>query len=388
MASSDLREELDCPVCLNTYTDPVTLRCGHNFCQVCIDRVLETQEGSGNYSCPQCRRKFRERPSLERNITLCKITQRFLSAPPEPEKSGISCTYCLHTSVPAAKSCLLCEVSLCYDHLRVHSRSPEHVLCGPTTTPEKRKCSVHKKILEFYCNEDSTLTCAFCVISEEHRGHQVETLKGAFLKKKIKLLHDGVDPARISHMINTGLANKRTSYISGIHIQKTVDILDVDTAHDVLCISPDKKIADITDALHKRPDTTGRFKKYYQVLGSRSFSSGRQYWEVDVDGSSKWKIGMCYASIARDGDDSLVGCNDVSWGLHCWDEDYMAMHDNIDTELPGDFFGSKVRVYLDYEAGQLSFYMGAPLRHLHTFSATFTEPLYAVLCVEDGFLQI
>ncbi|XP_073484481.1 nuclear factor 7, brain-like [Aquarana catesbeiana] len=350
MASSDLREELDCPVCLNIYTDPVTLRCGHNFCQVCIDRVLETQEGSGNYSCPQCRRKFRERPSLERNITLCKITQRFLSAPPEPEKSGISCTYCLHTS--------------------------------------KRKCSVHKKILEFYCNEDSTLTCAFCVISEEHRGHQLETLEEAFLKKKIKLLHDGVDPARISHMINTGLANKRTRYISGIHIRKTVDILDVDTAHDGLCISPDKKIAVITDSVHRCPDTTGRFKKYYQVLGSRSFSSGRQYWEVDVHGSNEWKIGMCYASIARDGDDSLVGCNDVSWGLHCWDDDYMAMHDNIDHELPDDIFGTKLRVYLDYEAGQLSFYMCDPLRHLHTFSATFTEPLYAVLCVEEGFVQI
>ncbi|XP_075066452.1 E3 ubiquitin/ISG15 ligase TRIM25-like [Mixophyes fleayi] len=187
MASADLRQELDCSICLNIYTDPVSLRCGHNFCRVCIDRVLDTQEGSGVYICPECRAECQERPALITNIPLCNIVGRFLSTRPDQEETGIFCTYCIHSPVPAAKSCLLCEASLCDNHLRVHSKSAEHVLSDPTTSLGDRKCSVHKKILEYYCTEDSICICVSCSLAGEHRGHDVEMLDEASEKKKEKL---------------------------------------------------------------------------------------------------------------------------------------------------------------------------------------------------------
>ncbi|XP_073468054.1 E3 ubiquitin/ISG15 ligase TRIM25-like [Aquarana catesbeiana] len=187
MTSADLRKELECSVCLNIYTDPITLICGHNFCQDCIERVLDTQEGSGGYSCPQCREQFQERPALHRNITLRNIVENFLSAQPDQEKSRLFCTYCIHTPVPAVKSCLHCEASLCDNHLRVHSKSPEHVLCELTTSLENRKCSVHKELLKYYCSEDSTCICVSCRLDGEHREHQVETLDEASEMKKKKL---------------------------------------------------------------------------------------------------------------------------------------------------------------------------------------------------------
>ncbi|XP_077323200.1 E3 ubiquitin/ISG15 ligase TRIM25-like [Lithobates pipiens] len=186
MASAHLSKELECSVCLSIYTDPVTLKCGHNFCRDCIGRVLDTEEESGGYSCPDCREEFQDHPALRRNITLRNIVENFLSSQPDQEKSGVFCTYCIHTPVPAVKSCLMCEASLCDDHLRVHSKSPEHVLCDPTTSLENRKCSVHKKILEYYCTEDETCICVSCSLAGEHRGHQVETLDEAseMMKKK------------------------------------------------------------------------------------------------------------------------------------------------------------------------------------------------------------
>ncbi|XP_077330728.1 uncharacterized protein LOC143973770 [Lithobates pipiens] len=187
MASADLRKELECSVCLNIYTDPVILKCGHNFCRDCIGRVWDTQEGSGGYSCPECREEFQDRPALHRNITLRNIVENFLSTHPDQEESGVFCTYCIHTPVPAVISCLHCEASLCDNHLRVHSKSPEHVLCDPTTSLENRKCSVHKKILEYYCTEDETCICVSCRLDGEHRGHQVETLDEASEMKKKKL---------------------------------------------------------------------------------------------------------------------------------------------------------------------------------------------------------
>ncbi|KAG8549285.1 hypothetical protein GDO81_021759 [Engystomops pustulosus] len=186
MASADVRDELLCSICLNIFTDPVTLRCGHNFCRVCIDQFLNTQEGSGGYSCPQCRAKFYERPELMRNINLHNVAEHFLFTHQE-EVTGICCTYCIHSPVPAVKSCLHCEASLCDDHLRVHSKGPEHVLTDPSTSLENRKCPVHKKILEYYCTEDAACICVSCSLDGEHQGHQVEMLGEALEKKKKKL---------------------------------------------------------------------------------------------------------------------------------------------------------------------------------------------------------
>ncbi|XP_075131466.1 E3 ubiquitin/ISG15 ligase TRIM25-like [Leptodactylus fuscus] len=188
MASADVRDELLCSICLTIYTDPVILRCGHNFCRVCIDQVLNTQDESGVYSCPECKEEFQDRPVLLRNITLCNIVERVLSTERHQEEiTGICCTYCIHSPVPAVKSCLLCEASLCDNHLRVHSKSPEHVLTDPSTNLEKRKCSVHKKVLEYYCTEDAAFICVSCCLIGEHNGHKMESLDEASEKKKKKL---------------------------------------------------------------------------------------------------------------------------------------------------------------------------------------------------------
>ncbi|XP_068120729.1 E3 ubiquitin/ISG15 ligase TRIM25-like [Hyperolius riggenbachi] len=190
MASADLSQELECPVCLTIYTDPVILRCGHNFCRGCIDRVLDTQEGSGGYSCPECREEFMERPALQRNIALRKIAESFLSTQPDQEEAGVFCTYCIHSAVPAVMSCLMCDASLCDNHLRVHSKAPEHVLCDLNTSLEKRKCSVHKKILEYYCTDDADCICVSCTVIGGHVGHKMMSLDEASEKKKKKLRND------------------------------------------------------------------------------------------------------------------------------------------------------------------------------------------------------
>ncbi|XP_073477610.1 uncharacterized protein [Aquarana catesbeiana] len=184
MAAS-VRAELECSVCLNTFTDPVNLTCGHNFCRVCIDHVLDTQQGPRRYSCPECREEFVKRPVLYRNIALRKILDNILST--DQEETRYPCTYCVDTPVPAVKSCLLCEASLCDKHLGVHSKSTEHVLCDPTTNLNNRKCSVHKKILDYYCTEDSTCICFLCRIDGAHQGHHAEMLNEASQKRKKKL---------------------------------------------------------------------------------------------------------------------------------------------------------------------------------------------------------
>ncbi|XP_077305698.1 E3 ubiquitin/ISG15 ligase TRIM25-like isoform X2 [Lithobates pipiens] len=182
MATSTLREELSCSICLNLYTEPISLRCGHNFCRDCIVTVLDTQKRkSTSYSCPECREKYTERPPLEKNRKLCNIVDNIRSSLPE-----VFCTYC-NPPVPATKSCLHCEASFCDMHLSNHSKSLHHVLTDPTTSFDGRKCSIHEEILKYYCTEDGACICMSCWVAGDHRGHQVDLLNEASEKKKEKL---------------------------------------------------------------------------------------------------------------------------------------------------------------------------------------------------------
>ncbi|XP_072000910.1 E3 ubiquitin-protein ligase TRIM39-like [Engystomops pustulosus] len=187
MASAALGQELICSICLDFYTDPVTLRCGHNFCRVCIQQALNTQDGSGVYSCPECRAECRDRPALQRNITVRNAVKNFLSTQPPQEETEIFCTYCVDSPVSAVKSCLHCEACLCDKHWRSHSKGPEHVLTDPSRSLGRKKCPIHKKILEYYCNQDATCICVSCCLVGDHRGHNMESLDDASEKKKKKL---------------------------------------------------------------------------------------------------------------------------------------------------------------------------------------------------------
>uniref|UniRef100_A0A8C5QEG1 Uncharacterized protein n=1 Tax=Leptobrachium leishanense TaxID=445787 RepID=A0A8C5QEG1_9ANUR len=184
LMACDLREELNCAVCLNIYKDPVTLTCGHSFCQLCIENVLDTQQRCGAYSCPNCRAEFSERPALQRSTALCNIAECVHATSPDV---GVLCSYCVNQSIPAVKTCLKCEAALCETHLQVHCKSAEHILKEPTTYQGNRKCTVHREVLKYICSHDRTFVCVSCYLAGDHRGHYVELLERASEKTKEKM---------------------------------------------------------------------------------------------------------------------------------------------------------------------------------------------------------
>ncbi|XP_069841065.1 E3 ubiquitin-protein ligase TRIM11-like [Dendropsophus ebraccatus] len=198
MASAELREELNCSICLSLYTDSVSLRCGHNFCRSCIVQVLDTQDGAGGYSCPDCRAEYPERPALEKNRKLGNIVERFLSTQPDMEEARIFCTYCTKSPVPAVKSCLQCENSLCDDHLTAHNKTMDHILTEPTGNFGNKKFPIHKKVLDYFYPHDAACLCVSCCLVGKHKGHLVELLDAASEEKKKKLRKelDDLEPQR------------------------------------------------------------------------------------------------------------------------------------------------------------------------------------------------
>ncbi|XP_034151497.1 NLR family CARD domain-containing protein 3-like isoform X2 [Esox lucius] len=74
-----------CSVCELALRDPVSINCGHRFCRQCITRYWEQPASSGEYVCPQCRKRSRTRPVLQQ-----------LSEPSEDDRGSENMDESLH----------------------------------------------------------------------------------------------------------------------------------------------------------------------------------------------------------------------------------------------------------------------------------------------------
>uniref|UniRef100_A0AAQ4RLG8 B30.2/SPRY domain-containing protein n=1 Tax=Gasterosteus aculeatus aculeatus TaxID=481459 RepID=A0AAQ4RLG8_GASAC len=156
--------------------------------------------------------------------------------------------------------------------------------------------------------------------------------------------------------------------------------IDTNTVNKHLKLSDNnRKVTDVEED-QSYPDHPDRFDYWDQLL-CRTGLTGRCYWEVEWRGDVF--VSVSYRGIRRKGysRDCVFGENDQSWSLICSDEGYSVLHNKTGTDITSSFsFSSsgRVAVYVDCPAGSLSFYRVSSdtLIHLHTFSTTFTEPLY------------
>ncbi|XP_030607244.1 tripartite motif-containing protein 16-like [Archocentrus centrarchus] len=159
--------------------------------------------------------------------------------------------------------------------------------------------------------------------------------------------------------------------------------LDPNTAHKQLLLSEgNRKVTFLSEQLlySNHPD---RFTAVCQVL-SRESLTGRCYWEVE----RTWRgvyVAVTYKNISRAGrgNECWFGCNDKSWALNCFKNNYTFLYNNIQTPVSGPR-SSRVGVYLDHRAGILSFYsVSETMTLLHRVQTTFTQPLYAGIWVHS-----
>ncbi|KAJ8247373.1 hypothetical protein GJAV_G00245650 [Gymnothorax javanicus] len=161
--------------------------------------------------------------------------------------------------------------------------------------------------------------------------------------------------------------------------------LDPETAHPKLVLSEENTTVTYSDEPPSHSNQPARFSTYPQVLGSRSWDGGRIYWEMEVRGEGRWKIGVSDALIGRKGsaDAARIGFNPHSWCLYGDRGKMEALHDKESFPVEGSI-PEKVGVFLDIEGGSLSFYRvseeGA-LTLLHSFEQAFSQPLYPALAV-------
>ncbi|XP_051955503.1 E3 ubiquitin-protein ligase TRIM39-like isoform X5 [Xyrauchen texanus] len=190
-SSSALNEELQCSICLDVFTDPVTTPCGHNFCKTCLN---ECWKNTQNCSCPLCKETFSKRPDLKINTTLRELVQHF-EKKFNQGKSEVLCDICDERKQKAVKSCLTCQSSYCETHLEPHRRVPrlkKHKLMDAVENLEDYICQKHERPLELFCRDDQTCVCDFCSATD-HKTHNTVPIEDESAEKKNQLVKTQTD---------------------------------------------------------------------------------------------------------------------------------------------------------------------------------------------------
>ncbi|NWR82461.1 TRI47 protein, partial [Furnarius figulus] len=198
---------LGCPICLDVLRDPVTVPCGHNFCQGCLQALRQQPSppdggGAGGAArCPLCQEPVPASLRLRKNRALCELLPLLAAAtgasspvsPVSPmapgaeeedaageEGAAVLCDVCPPGSrLAAARSCLVCLASFCGAHLEPHRRAPAfraHRLVAPLRRLEEGLCPRHLQPLDGFCRTEQTCVCARCR-ALEHRAHDVVPLE-------------------------------------------------------------------------------------------------------------------------------------------------------------------------------------------------------------------
>ena len=157
-------------------------------------------------------------------------------------------------------------------------------------------------------------------------------------------------------------------------------ILDPNTTNPWLCLSDDLTSVRRGDTKQKLPDNPERHSRYAEVLGSEGFSSGKHSWEVEVGDYPGWNVGLAKESADRKGERYAS----PEYGNWC-----LVHHSGKYTNGSGESVTVKkslqrIRVQLDYEGGEVSFYNSEDKTHIYTHRDTFTEKLFPYFCIRPA----
>ncbi|KYO34893.1 zinc finger protein RFP-like [Alligator mississippiensis] len=123
--AGSFQEEVTCSLCLDYFTDPVSIECGHNFCRACIGQCWGKSEP--DICCPQCRATAPQR-NLRPNWQLGNVVE------------------------------LVKQLRL---------QAGRHM------------CERHQEALKLFCQEDEAPICVVCRESRAHRAHTAVPMEEA-----------------------------------------------------------------------------------------------------------------------------------------------------------------------------------------------------------------
>ncbi|XP_039358203.1 E3 ubiquitin-protein ligase TRIM39-like [Mauremys reevesii] len=434
-----LQEEAMCPICLEYFKDPVIIDCGHHFCRACIAQCWEGLNTDVSCpQCRETVQQGNLRPNrklanvveMVKRLSLqaakgageervCGEHQETLKLFCEEDQTSV-CVVCHlsrahrdHRVVPIKEAAQEYKEKLQgalgpltkeleealalmsaeekkttewqgkvknrremiageFNKLHTLLREEEQLLLQSLEEEEKETLQKLQENVTKLSQQSSSLQQLITELEEKCQQPVVELLKDV----KSTLSRTENVKLQEPEAVSTDLKNVyKISLDMGEALKRFgVDVtLDPDTAHPKLILSEDQKRVRLGDTRQDLPDNPERFDTYPEVLGAEGFAGGRRYWEVEVGDKTGWELGVCRESVSRKGESTFSPGNGF-WVVGMEDGGYEAGTSPA-TPLPMSVRPSRVGIFLDYEAGEVSFYNVTDRSHLFTFTGTFAGKL-------------
>uniref|UniRef100_A0A3B3VC99 E3 ubiquitin-protein ligase TRIM21-like n=1 Tax=Poecilia latipinna TaxID=48699 RepID=A0A3B3VC99_9TELE len=433
-ASSFLSEEqFLCSICLDVFTDPVTIPCGHNFCKTCITKHWNI---SRHQQCPLCKEQFDLRPALRINTFISEMASHFRNARSLSGQKPLElfcktdrrcvCPSCAasdhkkHRVVALTEECkekkkelektrqlvklskqdaeevTAAVVEDCSDLIDSARKSLDQfidVIVQKQKATEEQAEGFIKELEEeisMLMKNRSKLTQLLQI--EDHFHLLQNTPRMTVTAKdwtKVRVQSSCDATVRMAAVQLETIRTEMKKLCARIELARVrlygVDVtLDPNTANPYLVMSDDGKTVRCSDVTQVLPDKPERLSAF-GVLGKQSFTSGRFYYEVEVKGKTKWELGVVRESIDRKGENAICPENGY-WAVWLRNGHYRALTGpSVPLVLVSE--PQKVGVFVDYDEGLVSFYDAESAHLIFSFtSCNFSEKLYPYFspCPSDG----
>lgn len=161
-----------------------------------------------------------------------------------------------------------------------------------------------------------------------------------------------------------------------LHLFLCVDpiLLDPNTASPWLSLSPD--LTSVKESAERliSPDNPERFDPCVFVLGAQGYTSGKHRWDVLVGDNPKWIVGVCKESVARKKKFTVSTGRGV-WAISLSKGVYTATNTDR-TVLQLQQRPERIRIKLNMDKGEVSFWDGGTAKHLVTLTHKFDEEIF------------
>ncbi|XP_060126736.1 tripartite motif-containing protein 10-like isoform X1 [Zootoca vivipara] len=472
--SIDVDQEVLCPICKDYLIEPVTLDCGHNYCQGCITyycRIWEKQD-VGDLECPVCRVRI-QKGDFHRNFQLANIVEKIKLLPLNERLEDLCKTHNeklhLFCKEDGELVCFLCERSpehkwhtvvlkeeaaqeyktvICghLEHLRKKREKilayeakigkESHSLLKLTETERQKTVERFRQLHQFLEEQEKRLLNEIEKMEKEITRRRDEHLDR--LSKELSSLERSIremeeksqqpvsellqhvrstlqrcqqmetfkDPMAFLPELNRKISNfwfenpilyvemkKIKDFLSFGRLQRANVTLDPDTAHPSLILSEDQKSVRKRDKPQALPTNPERFNDQPCVLGREGFTTGRHFWEVDVESKEGWAVGVARKSVERKGlvykrmGPGIWACavvvaresvrrkgylpiwpEEEIWAEEKWGDTSWAFTSPYYSLLCLSEEHKRIRVTLDYEGGRVSFSDADSGAEFYTFS--------------------
>ncbi|XP_062950891.1 tripartite motif-containing protein 43-like [Cynocephalus volans] len=406
------QKELTCLVCMNYFIDPVTIGCGHSFCSPCL--FLSWEEAQTPARCPMCR-ELSQQKDFRTDIRVKKmasLARQFLSSEEHmcgthketkkifcEEDKNLLCVLCSHSQGHEAhRHCSIEEAAeehqekllkqmrslwekfqaskrnlnkerrltnlwMDYVYLRRQMTRAEYRKLHPVLYGEEKEYLENLKKEGWHILQQLKKSEAQMVEKWRHLKEMYEELMKMCHKPDKELLQDLGDLLTRSESVQqhmpqpvnpelslrpiTGLINRFDHFRVEIFFDNEI------TNHNISFFDDVRNLKFRHD--HQDASLNSDRSNYFAAWGAQRFTSGKHYWELDVDNSWDWALGVCKDSWIRNTGKMLESGD--TFLLLCVREDN---HYTVLTTPPVTYHYIKkplgrVGVFLDFESRSVSF---------------------------------